>query len=83
MDEHTFGVLELILAVGVSVAGWFTKMVWDKIGKIERNIVDIQKDFHDRYVRRDDYHNDMRDIKAMLDKIFNKLDDKMDKETLR
>lgn len=79
MDEQTFGILEVILAVGVSVAGWFTKMVWDKIGKIERNIVDIQKDFHDRYVRRDDYHHDMRDIKSMLDKIFNRLDEKVDK----
>ena len=80
MVDSNFGFIEALLAVGVSVAGWFTKMVWDKIGKIERNIVDIQKDFHDRYVRRDDYHNDMREIKAMLDKIFNKLDEKMDKQ---
>ena len=79
MDQSEFGILEIILAIGVSIAGWFTKMVWDKIGKIERNLVDIQKDFHDRYVRRDDYRNDMREIKAMLDKIFNKLDEKVDK----
>lgn len=79
MDDQTFGTIELVLAVGISVAGWFTKMVWDKIGKIERNIMEIQSEFHDKYVRRDDYRNDLSDIKAMLNKIFSKLDEKADK----
>jgi hypothetical protein len=79
MDTNTFGLVEAVLAVGISVAGWFTKMVWDKIGKIERNIMEIQSEFHDKYVRRDDYRNDLSEIKAMLNKIFSKLDEKADK----
>jgi hypothetical protein len=31
------------------------------------------------YVTRDDYRADMRDIKDMLNKIFDKLDGKVDK----
>jgi hypothetical protein len=31
------------------------------------------------YVTRDDYRNDVNDIKKMLDKIFDKLDNKVDK----
>jgi len=31
------------------------------------------------YVTRDDYRSDMRDIKDMLGKIFDKLDGKVDK----
>ena len=37
--------------------------------------ISVMRDF----VRRDDYHNDIRDIRAMLDKIFNQLNDKADK----
>lgn len=79
MDEHTFGLVEIVLAVGISVAGWFTKMVWNKIGRIESRIMEIQTEFHEKYVRRDDYRNDLSEIKAMLNKIFSKLDEKADK----
>ena len=74
------GAFQLLLAIAVSVAGWFLrslhedhKKLGDKFGEHEKGVM---RDF----VRRDDYHNDIRDIRQMLDKIFNKLDEKADKQ---
>jgi len=37
------------------------------------------KQIPDRYVRKDDYHRDISEIKAMLKSIFDKIDGKADK----
>ena len=44
----------------------------DKIGEMERNLP------HD-YVQKDDYRNDVRELKDMLRQLFDKLDNKADK----
>lgn len=77
--EATIGLTEFLLAVAIPTGGWFGKVIWDKIGRIERNIVEIQTDFHDRFVRRDDYKSDLAEIKQGLDRIYQKLDHKADK----
>lgn len=46
----------------------------DKIGEMERNLP------HD-YVQKDDYRNDVRELKDMLRQLFDKLDNKADKST--
>jgi len=45
---------------------------------LERLDTDVRAMPH-MYVGREDYRNDMRDIKDMLGKIFDKLDGKVDK----
>ncbi len=44
----------------------------DKIAELERNLP------HD-YVQKDDYRNDVRELKEMLRQLFDKLDNKADK----
>lgn len=44
----------------------------DKIAELERNLP------HD-YVQKDDYRNDVRELKDMLRQLFDKLDNKADK----
>jgi len=78
-NEPSFGLIEVLLGFGLSVGGWFAKVVWEKIGRIERSLGEIQSEFHDRYVRRDDYRNDITEIKAGIERIYQKLDSKADK----
>ena len=44
----------------------------DKLAELERNLP------HD-YVQKDDYRNDVRELKDMLRQLFDKLDNKADK----
>lgn len=76
---EALGAFQLLLAVAVSVAGWFLRSLHDDHRKLTEKVTDHEKGVMRDFVRRDDYHNDIRDIRAMLDKIFNQLNDKADK----
>jgi len=70
---------QALLAIAVSVAGWFLRMLWDNHKELEKTLNHHQMDVAERYVRKDDYRNDIQEIKAMLDKIFTQLNTKADK----
>lgn len=76
---ETLGAFQLLLTLAVSVAGWFLRSLHEDHKQLTEKFSEHQKDVMRDFVRRDDYHNDLREIKAMLDKIFNRLDEKVDK----
>ena len=76
---EALGAFQLLLAIAVSVAGWFLRSLHEDHQKLNEKLGDHEKLVMRDFVRRDDYHNDIRDIRAMLDKIFNQLNEKADK----
>jgi len=73
------GTLQLLLAVAISVAGWFLRSLWSNQAALEKMIMQHRMDAAEKYVRKDDYRSDITEIKGMLDKIFNQLNEKVDK----
>jgi hypothetical protein len=70
---------QILFNIAVSLAGALGGWVLNNIYRsIERLDVDVRA-MPLMYVTRDDYKSDMRDIKDMLGKIFDKLDGKVDK----
>ena len=70
---------QFIFNIAVSVAGFFGGWILSHIYRaIERLDMDIRS-MPSRYVRRDDYRDDMGEIKVLLSKISDKLDHKVDK----
>lgn len=67
------------LAAAVSVAGWFLRALWTNQTLLEKAIMQHQMEAAEKYVRKDDYRVDLQEVKAMLDKIFNQLNSKVDK----
>jgi hypothetical protein len=73
MDNQTiFNVL--VSALGV-LALWILNGISNKIKDLE----DDNKDLPHYYVSKEDYRSDISDIKQMLNKIFDRLDAKVDK----
>ena len=70
---------EALLTIAVSIAGWFLRSLHEDHRKLNDKLAEHQQATMRDFVRRDDYHNDIRDIRHMLDKIFNRLDEKADK----
>ena len=70
---------EALLAVAVSVAGWFLRSLWNNQTALEKAIMQHQYEAAEKYVRKDDYRADITEVKGMLDKIFNQLNTKADK----
>lgn len=68
-----------IFNIVVSIAGFLAVYVFNnttrQIQKLEDKINELPKE----YVAKDDYRNDIAEIKDILKQIFNKLDNKADK----
>jgi hypothetical protein len=70
---------QILFNIAIALAGFFGGWVLNNISKsIEKLDTDVRAMPH-VYVTREDYKDDMRDIKEMLGKIFDKLDLKVDK----
>jgi hypothetical protein len=76
---EVLSLFQALLAVAVSVAGWFLRSLWGNQTLLEKALMQHQMDVAEKYVRKDDYRADITEIKGMLDKIFNQLNQKADK----
>lgn len=73
MDTQT------IINVAVGLAGFFGGWVVNSLSKSIIRIEDRIAEMPLLYVTKDDYKRDIDEIKAMLTRIFDRLDDKVDK----
>lgn len=72
MDQQT---INLILGGCMAVAGWFARELWTAVQELKNDLAKLPT----IYVARQDYKDDMREIKEMLSKIFDRLENKADK----
>ena len=77
MDLQTL--LNLGLTVASSVTGWFARELWSAVKELKSDLAKLREDLPKEYVTKDDYREDIRELKKMIEKIFDKLDSKSDK----
>jgi hypothetical protein len=73
MDNQTL--INLAFGIAGAFGGWILNSLSRSIIRIEDRIAEMPL----QYVTRDDYRSDITEIKGMLGKIFDKLDNKVDK----
>ena len=70
---------QVLFNIAVAVAGffggWTLNRIYQAIDRLDQDV----RHMPSNYVGRDDYRADMADIKAMLGRIFDRLDGKADK----
>ena len=70
---------QVLFNIAVAVAGFFGGWTLNRIYQaIDRLDADVRQ-MPAHYVARDDYRNDIKDIRDILGKIFDKLDNKADR----
>lgn len=69
------GMINMVGGAAIAVAGWFARQIWDAMKELRRDLHKIEVALPRDYVRKDD----LGEIKAMIQKIFDKLDGKVDK----
>lgn len=77
MDSQLF--INLSLGGGFTVLGWFARELWTAVKELKADLSKLREELPKSYITKDDYRQDMRDVKDMLGKIFDRLDDKADK----
>lgn len=70
---------QVLFNISVAIAGFFGGWTLNRIYQaIDRLDTDVRGMPH-MYVGRDDYRNDIKDVRDMLGRIFDKLDGKADR----
>ena len=70
---------QMLFNIAIGLASFFGGWVLNNITKaVDRLDADVRNMPH-QYISKDEYHRDIADVKNMLGKIFDKLDNKMDK----
>ena len=73
MDYQVF--FNAALGLAAFLGGWTLNGITKAIERLDSD----GRDMPHNYVSKDDYRNDIKDVKDMLGKIFDKLDTKVDK----
>lgn len=73
------GIINLAAGASLAVMGWFARQLWEAVAKLRKDVHDIEVALPSNYVRRDEFGDSVKEIKEMLGKIFDKLDNKQDK----
>jgi len=66
---------DIVVTIAGFLAGWVLNNITKAIERLDSDIRDMPKD----YVTKDDYHRDIGEIKSICKQIFDKLDNKADK----
>jgi hypothetical protein len=77
MDMQT--AFNAVIGALMMLSGWFLRIVWDSIKRLQQDQATLERHVNETYVRRDDYRDDMAEMKLMLRQIISKLDEKQDK----
>lgn len=68
-------------AIGLfgTVFGWVLRTIWNAVTTLQADLKDLEREIHTSYVSKDDYRQDILEVKDILKQIFDKLDKKADK----
>ena len=69
----------MFLGIGMTVVGWFARELWGAVKELRADLAALREDLPKEYVAKDDYREDIKEIKLLLAKIFEKLENKADK----
>lgn len=74
---------QLLINSGLSLAclviGWLARELWTAVKELRGDLARLSVELPKTYVTRDDYRSDLKEIKGMLEKIFDRLEGKADK----
>jgi hypothetical protein len=76
---ETQQLLNIGLSTVMLVIGWFARELWAAVKELKVDLSKMREDLPKIYLSKDDYRSDLKDIRDMLGKIFDKLDNKQDK----
>jgi hypothetical protein len=71
--------LNILFGVGLSIAGWFARELWAAVKELKSDLAHLREDLPSGYVARNDHRDSVKAIMEMLNKIFDRLDGKVDK----
>ena len=63
----------------LAIMGWFARELWDMVSKLKDAVHKIEVDLPRHYVRKEDINARFDRIEQLLDKVYERLDQKADR----
>lgn len=73
-------VINIVIGTVLSVLGWFARQLWDAVQTLKKDMKDLEVDLPTNYVRKVDLDARFDKFESMLNRIYDKLENKVDKE---
>jgi hypothetical protein len=81
---------QIIINIGagglLTIGGWFARQLWDSVKELKKELSDMRLHVSDQYVKKSEVENFKADmdkrfdrIEMLLDRLYEKLDQKVDK----
>lgn len=77
MDAQTM--LNILLSAVSAGLGWFAQVLWSAVAELKGDLAKLREELPKEYVAKTDFRDALHEVKALLNRIFEKLDDKADK----
>lgn len=77
MDVQTL--LNIFFGLFSGGVGWFAREMWSAVKELKSDLAKLREDLPKEYVAKEDFKDGIRELKDMLNKIFDRLDNKADK----
>ena len=72
-------IIDLGLGSAMAVIGWFAREMWGAVKELKSDLSKLREDLPKEYVSKNDYREDIRELKEIMNKVFDRLDNKADK----
>ena len=72
-------ILNWVFGALMTITGWVLKTIWDAVDRLKRDLNNLEVVLPTQYVTKYDIERRFDKIDAVLERIFDKLDDKVDK----
>ena len=77
LDAQTL--INILLASVIAAFGWFARQVWDAVKSLEEDVQALEVKLPTEYVGKNEFNDTMKRIESMVQRIYDKLDEKVDK----
>ena len=71
--------INLVGGAVLAVIGWFARQLYQSVKDLQSDIRKIEVSLPTNYVSKSDFNETMKEIRIIVQKIFDKLDSKADK----
>jgi len=79
-------IMNLVVGLVVGVGGWFARQLWDSVKELKNDLSSIRLHMSENYVKKSEVEGFRADmdrrfdrIEQLLDKLYERLDHKVDK----
>lgn len=72
-------IINVLLSFVLAGIGWAARELWGAVKRLREDLQKIEVALPTNYVRKDEFVEGVKEIKTMLEKIFDRLDGKADK----